>query len=64
MRKRIRGSFGGVGIRFDVLEDTARVLSPIEDGPSAEAGLRAGDRIVAIEGSPALASPVRVFDSS
>lgn len=54
LRERIRGSFGGVGIRFDVLADTARVLSPIEGGPSAEAGLRAGDRIVAIEGAPAI----------
>lgn len=53
-RERIRGSFGGVGIRYNVLNDTARVLSPIQDSPSAEAGVRAGDRIVAIEDSTAL----------
>ncbi len=53
-RERMRGSFGGVGIRFNVVDDTARVLSPIQDSPSAEAGLRADDRIVAIEDATAL----------
>lgn len=58
-RGRIRGSFGGVGIRFDVLNDTARVVSPIAGGPSEEAGVRAGDRIVQIEDSTAIGLPER-----
>lgn len=53
-RERIRGSFGGIGIRFDVLDDTARVVSSIEGGPSEKAGITAGDRIVKIEGSTAI----------
>jgi carboxyl-terminal processing protease len=53
-RERVRGSFGGVGIRYNVLNDTARVLSPIEDSPSAQAGIRAGDRIVSVEDSTAI----------
>ncbi len=44
-----QGSFGGIGIWFQVLDgDTARVVSPIENGPSEKAGIRAGDRIIAV----------------
>lgn len=53
-RNKMRGAFGGVGIRFDVLNDTALVVSPIDGGPSQKAGIRAGDRIVKIEGASAV----------
>lgn len=53
-QQRYRGSFGGIGIRFDVLNDTARVLTPLTGGPSEEAGIMAGDRIVQIEDSTAV----------
>jgi carboxyl-terminal processing protease len=53
-REQIRGSFGGIGIRFDILDDTARVVSPIKGGPSEKAGIMAGDRIVEIEDSTAI----------
>ena len=44
-----RGSFGGIGIWFEIPDgDTARVVSPIEGGPSEKMGLRAGDRIIAV----------------
>lgn len=49
-----QGSFGGIGIVFEVPEDTAQVVSPIAGGPSDEAGVMAGDRIVEIEDSTAL----------
>jgi len=53
-RDRIRGTFGGVGIRYDILNDTAQVVSPIEGGPSEEAGVMTGDRIVEIADSTAI----------
>ncbi|MFB6248716.1 MAG: S41 family peptidase, partial [Salinibacter sp.] len=53
-RQRYQGSFGGIGIQFDILSDTARVVSPLAGGPSEEAGLMAGDRIVRIEDSTAV----------
>ncbi len=53
-RDRYRGSFGGIGIRFDIMNDTARVVSPLAGGPSEEAGIMAGDRIVKIEDSTAI----------
>ncbi len=52
-RDRYEGSFGGVGILFEP-GDTARVISPVADGPSEEAGIMAGDRIVQIEDSSAI----------
>ena len=45
-----RGAFGGIGIWFEIPgNDTAQVVSPIEGGPSEKAGLRAGDRIIAVD---------------
>lgn len=49
-----RGSFGGIGVMFEMVEDTARVISPIADGPSERLGIMGGDRIVQIEGESAV----------
>ena len=49
--ERYRGSFGGIGIWFEIPEDTAVVVAPIEGGPSEKVGLRSGDRIVAVNDS-------------
>ena len=49
-----RGSFGGIGIWFEVVNDTAQVVTPIEDGPSEKVGLRSGDRIIRIDDSTAV----------
>jgi carboxyl-terminal processing protease len=54
VRENYRGSFGGVGIFFDVVRDTAQVISPIADGPSEKVGVMSGDRIVRIEDSSAV----------
>ena len=50
MNQPLMGDFEGVGIYFNVLNDTIIVISPISGGPSEKAGLRAGDRIVRIDG--------------
>ncbi len=52
-RDKYKGSFGGIGILFQP-GDTARVISPVADGPSEKAGIMAGDRIVKIEDSSAV----------
>lgn len=54
VRQSYEGSFGGIGIMFDVTNDTARVVKPIIDGPSERVGVMAGDRIVAIEDTSAV----------
>jgi len=48
------GSFDGIGIEFDVVDDTLLVVSPIAGGPSELVGLQAGDKIVAIDGKSAI----------
>ena len=46
-----RGAYEGVGVELQRLPDgTLQVIAPIDDTPAARAGLRAGDRIVAIDG--------------
>ncbi len=54
LQESYRGTFGGVGIWFEIVDDTARVISPIEGGPSEDAGVRAGDRIIGIEDTSAV----------
>lgn len=53
------GSFEGIGITYDLIsgpngQDTIAVLSVVPGGPSAKAGLRAGDRIVRVNGESAI----------
>ena len=46
----MQGSFEGIGVQFDIIEDTILVVTPISGGPSDKLGIMAGDRIVEIEG--------------
>lgn len=48
----LQGSFSGVGVQFMIYKDTVRVVKVIAGGPSEHVGVRAGDRIVAIDGKP------------
>jgi carboxyl-terminal processing protease len=50
MNEPLVGNFEGVGIQFNIFEDTIMVVSPISGGPSEELGILSGDRIVTIEG--------------
>ena len=44
----LSGNFEGIGITFNVPNDTAIVISPVQGGPSEKAGLLQGDRIVRV----------------
>ena len=48
MNEELQGSFEGVGIQFNVTQDTLMVIQPTLDGPSEKVGILAGDRIVAV----------------
>ncbi|MDZ7777381.1 MAG: PDZ domain-containing protein [Bacteroidales bacterium] len=49
----LEGNFEGVGIQFQIYKDTILVVAPIPGGPSYEAGIMAGDKIVTIDGENA-----------
>lgn len=48
VNEELGGSFSGIGISFNLLNDSINVLEVISGGPSEKAGLLAGDRIIAI----------------
>jgi carboxyl-terminal processing protease len=43
------GEFGGLGIEISVQNGILTIISPIEDTPAFKAGIKAGDKIVAID---------------
>src|SRR5687768_13335969 len=50
MNEPLVGKFEGIGIQFNILEDTIMVTNTIPGGPSEKLGIRQGDRIVKIDG--------------
>lgn len=40
------GNFEGIGVQFNIVEDTLMVIQPVSKGPSEKVGIQAGDRIV------------------
>ena len=50
MMESLEGAFEGVGIQFSIMNDTIMVVSTVSGGPSEKQGIRAGDRIVKVDG--------------
>lgn len=48
MNEPLTGSFEGIGVQFNMMEDTLVVIQPTLNGPSERAGIIAGDRIVSV----------------
>lgn len=44
----LQGNFDGIGIQFNIVEDTLFIVQPLPDGPSERVGILAGDRIVTV----------------
>ncbi len=49
MQTETSGEFGGLGIEVSMESGVVKVISPIDDTPAANAGIKAGDYIVKIE---------------
>lgn len=50
VNESLAGEFDGIGIVFNAMTDTITVLNVIPQGPSDKAGVRAGDRVIRIDG--------------
>ena len=49
-REILNGSFAGVGIHYQILNDTLLILNTVKGGPSDRAGIKAGDKVLKIDG--------------
>ena len=47
----LNGNFEGIGVQFNMIEDTLLVIQPDTNGPSEKVGIIAGDRIVSVNDS-------------
>jgi len=45
----MQGSFSGIGVQFNIIDDSIVVISAISGGPSEKLGIQSGDRIVSVE---------------
>lgn len=46
----LKGNFEGIGIEFNIFNDTLYVVAPLGGGPSEAVGLQSGDKIIAVDG--------------
>ena len=49
VEENMLGGFSGIGIEFNIIDDTIVVVSPINGGPSQKLGIISGDRIVTVD---------------
>ena len=50
MNEPLEGSFDGIGVSFNILNDTILIISVIPGGPSEKVGIMDGDKIITING--------------
>ena len=48
LREPLDGNFEGIGVQFNMMEDTLIVIQPVTNGPSERVGIIAGDRIISV----------------
>ena len=52
LRAHTEGSFGGIGVTMGFKDNIVKIISVLEGTPGEAAGLRAGDEILAVDGTP------------
>jgi carboxyl-terminal processing protease len=52
MDENFKAEYSGIGVSFDIVDNKIVVLSPIEGTPAYRLGIRAGDKIVEVDGKP------------
>ena len=48
LNEPLNGNFEGIGVQFNMMQDTLMVIQPVTNGPSEKVGIIAGDRIVSV----------------
>lgn len=48
VNSQLESSFSGIGVQFNIQNDTIMIVSVISGGPSEKVGLQAGDRIIMV----------------
>lgn len=48
LNEPLQGNFDGIGVQFNMVDDTLLVIQPVSGGPSEKVGIMAGDRIVTV----------------
>ena len=56
------GKFEGIGVQFRLQKDTIMVITPVTGGPSEKVGIRAGDRIVTVDGKNVAGVKIKDID--
>lgn len=51
IQSRLEGNYEGIGVEFNIFKDTIHVVSPLSGGPSEKLGIKAGDKIVRVDGA-------------
>ncbi|HOF55842.1 MAG TPA: S41 family peptidase [Prolixibacteraceae bacterium] len=51
VEEEMQGNFSGIGVQFNIMQDTIMIVDVISGGPSATLGILAGDRIVMVNDS-------------
>ena len=54
IQEQFEGKFQGIGIQFNIIQDTITVITPISGGPSDQLGIMSGDRIIEIDDTSAV----------
>ncbi|MFA6676773.1 MAG: S41 family peptidase [Bacteroidales bacterium] len=50
MNEPLEAEFDGIGVQFAIIKDTLTVQNPVAGGPSEKVGIRAGDKIIGVDG--------------
>jgi carboxyl-terminal processing protease len=58
MQTQTRGEYGGIGIEVTSEDGAVKVISPMDDSPAVRAGIKAGDKLIAVDGTSILGLPL------
>lgn len=62
LSEQLEGEFEGIGVSFNILDDTIYIVRAISGGPSERVGITAGDRIVKVEGETVAGTGITTRD--